>query len=251
MMLGYIKDSQIFFIDSVFSFYFLIEDLLNASVNGIKFITNDGLNLFSTIMNMLFLLEILIVEGKYDEEKINNTRFLRAIRALRVLSLLKSFTFTKLIMKNIAKSFESFSHLVALILIYNIIYAIIGIKIFKNQFKMHTEIYLFFNFDTFLSGFISVFYLIMMGDWTTLLHEGCESYHGPIKTNIFIVIGMFVGNFILMNLFQAILMDKLSEGFKYTKNKFIEDDSYNGKKKERTTDIEEFPDSGDARKSKL
>jgi len=50
-----------------------------------------------------------------------------------------------------------------------------------------------------------------MENWQTILYDTMRSSTGPVVSAIYLVSWIFIGNFILLNLFLAILLDSFLE----------------------------------------
>ena len=67
------------------------------------------------------------------------------------------------------------------------------------------------NFDTFTIAFITVFQILTMENWQTVAFDSMRSEMGPWIPAIYYIVWIFLGNFILLNLFLAILLDSFIE----------------------------------------
>lgn len=64
------------------------------------------------------------------------------------------------------------------------------------------------NFNNFHNSFITVFQLLTMENWQYILYDSMHFSTMPYSvTAIYFVSWIFIGNFILLNLFLAILLD--------------------------------------------
>jgi hypothetical protein len=67
------------------------------------------------------------------------------------------------------------------------------------------------NFDSFPLAFITIFQVLTLENWQTLLFDSMRSSISPYAISIFYISWIFMGNFILLNLFLAILLDSFLE----------------------------------------
>lgn len=67
------------------------------------------------------------------------------------------------------------------------------------------------NFDTFNSAFITVFQVLTMENWQVVLYNCMRSEVNKVITAIYLISWIFLGNFMLLNLFLAILLDSFAE----------------------------------------
>ena len=62
------------------------------------------------------------------------------------------------------------------------------------------------NFDSFNSAFISVFQLLTVENWPTLLYAGLRDQFQPLVA-LYFVSFLLIGGYILLNMFLAIMLD--------------------------------------------
>jgi hypothetical protein len=67
------------------------------------------------------------------------------------------------------------------------------------------------NYDSFPLAFITVFQVLTLENWQTLLFDSMRSSISPYIISAFYIVWIFLGNFILLNLFLAILLDSFLE----------------------------------------
>mmetsp|Transcript_40272 Transcript_40272/g.61452 ORF Transcript_40272/g.61452 Transcript_40272/m.61452 type:complete len:188 (-) Transcript_40272:5238-5801(-) len=67
------------------------------------------------------------------------------------------------------------------------------------------------NFDNFEQGFVSVFVCFIGEDWQLVMHDYIRATNDLLKSYLFFVSLMVVGNLFLMNLFLAILLKNFEE----------------------------------------
>lgn len=67
------------------------------------------------------------------------------------------------------------------------------------------------NFDTPAIAFLVVFQVLTMENWQTVLFDLMRGDIDKILASAFLIVWIFVGNFILLNLFLAILLDSFIE----------------------------------------
>lgn len=67
------------------------------------------------------------------------------------------------------------------------------------------------NFDTPAIAFLTVFQILTMENWQTLLFDLMRGELSKLLVAVYLIAWIFVGNFILLNLFLAILLDSFIE----------------------------------------
>jgi len=64
-----------------------------------------------------------------------------------------------------------------------------------------------FNFDTFWLAFLTVFDIVTLDGWSTVLRLLFNSSKNTFVSSLYVISWVFLGNFALLNLFLAILLD--------------------------------------------
>ena len=115
----------------------------------------------------------------------------------------------------IQRSFKSFMYVILLMILFVFIYALLGIQIFQGRFDFGPEESLPpEHFEDFAVAFITVFQVLTMENWQTVLFTSMRAVKGSsilkAVTAVYYVSWIFIGNFILLNLFLAIVIDSFS-----------------------------------------
>lgn len=95
-------------------------------------------------------------------------------------------------------------YLAMLLLLFLFIYTLLGMQLFGGKFDFE-EGTPRGNFDQFHSAFVTVFQLLTLENWQLVLFSGIRSFGG--WSVIYFLSWIFIGNFVLLNLFLAILLD--------------------------------------------
>lgn len=94
-----------------------------------------------------------------------------------------------------------------LLALFIFIYTLLGMQIFGGALLPESVTGIRQNFDTFFNAVFSVFQLLTVENWndieTAIMASTSVSYFGII----YIISWIFIGNWILLNLLQAILLD--------------------------------------------
>lgn len=87
------------------------------------------------------------------------------------------------------------------------IFALLGKTLFGGNFHNADGSKPRGNFDTFNLAFVTVFQVLTMENWQTVAFDSMKGSMGMWGPAIFYIVWIFLGNFILLNLFLAILLD--------------------------------------------
>ncbi len=99
-------------------------------------------------------------------------RFFTTFKVLRITRLFRKSHFTKFIVSIIMQSISSYFYLLGLLLLFNFVYALIGMQLFGGTFPKTSLIKNNFNFDTFWISFLTVFDIITLDNWIDILALG-------------------------------------------------------------------------------
>lgn len=121
----------------------------------------------------------------------------------------------KVIISVVKKSYMSFIYITALMFLFIFIFTLLGMSTFAGYFKDDPEGMPPNNYESFLMAFFTIFQVLTMENWQTVLYvtmRNNETKIKPFGTCILYIAWIFIGNFILLNLFLAILLDSFLEG---------------------------------------
>ena len=134
-------------------------------------------------------------------------RVFRTFRVLRVTRLLRGLESMVLIINVFMKSFEQFFYITVLMFTFVFIYALLGMQTFGGRYNFGDEDPPRGNYDSFEIAFVTVFQVLTMENWQLNLYQSMRTSNPKYVTAIFYVSWIFIGNFILLNLLLAILLD--------------------------------------------
>lgn len=67
------------------------------------------------------------------------------------------------------------------------------------------------NYDSIHNAFITTFQLLTLENWNAIMYDMLRSSANKIISAIYMLSWIFIGNFILLNLLLAVLLDSFSE----------------------------------------
>ncbi|CDW83739.1 cation channel family protein [Stylonychia lemnae] len=159
--------------NTLFTIIFAVEMFLKILAVGIVKYLRDKLNYMDGAIVILSLVELVFMGGKGSLKALRSIRIIRTFRVLRVARLLRGLKSMMNIIAVIQRSISSFIYLAMLLFLFIFIYALL-----ENWNSV-----MFFAFGSTINPFISAIYFI-----------SC----------------IFIGNFMLLNLFLAILLDSFT-----------------------------------------
>lgn len=196
-------------LNTFFTYMFTAELIIKFIGLGLKNYFRDFMNYFDLIVVTLSLVEIFITAG--GTSAISAFRAIRIFRIFRVLKVFRLFRYLKSvehIVRSIGKSISSFAYLFMFLLLFQLIFTLLGMQIFAGTFDFPDGLPRG-NFDTFHWAFITTFQVLSTENWNDILASSLRSSIGP-GSSIFLVAWIILGNFIVLNLFLAILLDSFS-----------------------------------------
>ena len=91
------------------------------------------------------------------------------------------------------------------------IYGLLGMQLFQNISKFHPY-YHIYNFETFFEAFLTVFSVITLDNWSYVMQILYQNNNKEaFLAGFYLISGIFIGNYIFLNLFLAILLDGFTE----------------------------------------
>ena len=170
----------------------------------------DKLNIIDLLIIIFSLIEISIYEMTINKSffAFKSLRILRAIRVLRITKLLRFFAFMKVIISVITRSINSIIYLALLLILFIYIYSLLGLQIYKNKISLNKFENQFNDFNSFSNAFITVIQIMTLEGWNNLIYIYLKIKEiKSFITYIYFISWICIGNYVLLNLFLAILLD--------------------------------------------
>lgn len=190
-----------------FTMVFVAETALKVIGLGIRGYFKDRLHLFDLSIVVFSLIELMLTGSKTVFSAFRAIRILKTFRVLRVARLFRYLQPLARILKVIGTSVSKIIYLALLLLLFIIIFALVGMEIFGGKFNFE-EGHSRANFDTFYNAFITVFQILTMENWQIVLYDGMRAVGDAAC--LYFILWIFIGNYILLNLFLAIVLDSFA-----------------------------------------
>ena len=210
-------------INNVLTGLFTLELILKVFAYGLRTFSNDIFNIFDVAIVSISIVELVMNSESGVLSVIRVIRVFRAVRVLRMARLLRSLRFMRVIIEVIMKSSEQFMYTALLMLIFLLIFTLVGMNLFGGTFNFYADGEIKKqNFDSFFMAFTSVFQIMTVENWNDILYLCLRSNQNNIIVYSFLISWIFIGNYVFLNLILAILID----GFTTSENSLndIEDE---------------------------
>lgn len=216
-------------INNGFTFVFLIELIIKVISTGLKAAIRDKMNYLDFIVVIAGLIEYIFNYGTSALNAIRAVRILRIFRLTKLMRILKPLRSLKKLVKIIQKSLTNLSYLMLLLLIFCIIFTLIGMQVFGGQFDFPQKPRCVF--DNFFSSFLCIFQVLSTENWNEILINSIRS-RGPAGA-LFFIIWIIIGNFVILNLILAILIQRFKKAPDDFSITLEENSVHNPKKKKK------------------
>ncbi|XP_059350945.1 sodium channel protein 60E-like [Daphnia carinata] len=206
--------------NKVFTSVFTTECILKMGAMGTDFFRN-GWNVFDFVIVLASLVDLGL-------EIVNGLSVLRGMRLMRVLRLAQSWTTMRVLLSIILSSLGALANLTFVLAIVVYIFAVIGMQLFGRDYtpeNFYPDPVPRWNFKDFFHSFMMIF-RILCGEWAEPLWDCMRAerkYGSEICFSIFLP-ALVMGNFLVLNLFLALLLNSFScEELKSRKEEINED----------------------------
>lgn len=194
----------------ILTIIFSAEVFLKIIANGPVSFARDKLNLYDLCIVILSILELIFLSpsgSKFSALRV--VRVFRLFRVLRVARMFRYFQSLIRILKAIGKSISKIMYLFLLLLIFIVIFSLVGVQVFSGNFQFADGLPRS-NFDGFDDAFFTIMQILSLENWQEVLYNAMRSNAGAFSC-FFLIAWIIIGNFILLNLFLAIMLDSFTE----------------------------------------
>jgi hypothetical protein len=206
-------------VNNGFAIFFLFEMLLKQCAFGLGKYFDDPFNTFDCLIVGFSVLEfcLMMYLPSYDTGGGGfDFTSLRVLRLLRIMKLARNWSSLQSLVTTVMKSGPSLVNFVLILCIFLIMMALVSMQLYGGKFTPEHgfEYVPRNNFDSFASAFVTVFQVATGEDWNAVMYDTMMTVPSKIAplTAVFFVFMFFVGNYILVNLFLAMLLENFEGG---------------------------------------
>jgi Ion transport protein len=198
--------------NTVFTIIFATEMGLRIIAVGPYKYQADRMNYMDGTIVLLSLVELIFMSGNGAMSAFRAVRIFRVFRVLRVARLLRGLKSMLQIINVISRSISSFIYLAMLLMLFIFIYALLGMQIFGGTFTDPNVVgTVQYNFDSFNNAFVTSFILLTTENWNQVMFYAFSGTTSQAIIAVYFVSCIFIGNWMLLNLFLAILLDSFTQ----------------------------------------
>jgi hypothetical protein len=209
-------------INFVLTVLFSLEMIVKLIGLGFFQYVQDGFNTFDAIVVVASWAEISLAPPRFitggTEAGESALSALRTFRLFRVFKLARSWSDLRIILETIVKTMKDVSNFAVLLVLFMYIFSLVGMQFFANRFRFDpngivvslddpnhsTSDQPRAHFDTLGWALITIFQLLSGENWNTVMYDGIRA--GGVGAAFYFIVMVILGDFIILNLFLAILL---------------------------------------------
>jgi len=197
--------------NSIYTLCFLFEMILKHFAYGWKKYWFDALNAVDGVIVILSCIDTFSFLAQVDSVVGGGISVLRAFRLFRIVRAVKLVRYFPSLVQQIKvlqASLAAISNLCFLILLWIVIFAILGMSLFGGKLvDSVTGVAPRLNFDSFFNALLAVFVIFTTEGFPSIFSNCAQGAGFAVAIPFFYVL-LFVGTFILFNLFVAIIIEE-------------------------------------------
>ena len=187
-----------------FTIIFGLEMILKLLGFGFKKYVADNFNIFDCFIVLMSYVE-LCMPGEDSSLSV-----LRAFRLLRIFKIIKSWDQLRILLSTVLDSLTAITNLGVLIILYLFISALLTKQFYTGDLYDMDGKLSRYSFGTTGAALTSVFIILTGENWNELMVQVIDQQKN-FSPAVFFIIIMIIGNFMLLNLFLAILLKSISQ----------------------------------------
>ena len=177
---------------------FTAEMMVKLFAMGFRQYASDNFNILDGCVVIVSCVELVLSTD-------SNVSVFRALRLLRVFKVMKNFPSLRSLVQVILKAIADTGYLNTIILLYLFVAALVGMQLFGGKFNFENEPPPRATFDSFYWSLLTVFQILTRDSWMIPMWNAMRATH-PAACLYFVSL-VLLGDFIILNLFLAILIN--------------------------------------------
>jgi hypothetical protein len=196
-------------LNTFFSVCFALEMLLKHIGVGWKAYWKNPMDMFDGIIVIVSLVDI-VATSIGQEAGTGVISVFRGFRLLRVFKLVRKWKRLRQILVAMLKSAQGLLNFFILLCVIMVIYALIGMEIFGGEYQKYgLDPLPRSNFNSLYWALITVFQVLTGENWNDVMHDHMQI---NVAYSVVFFVSLFcIGNYVLMNIFLAILLENFDD----------------------------------------
>ncbi|XRB04885.1 voltage-dependent calcium channel L type [Pycnococcus provasolii] len=188
----------------VLTILFALEAALKILGLGINEYIKDRFNCFDVVVVIISIVELL-ASGS------GSLGALRAFRILRVMKLVRSWVSLRKFLATMWRAVAELGNFTFIVFLVIFVFSLLGMQMFGGKMGTGDDLPRH-NFDSFLWALVTVFQILTGEDWNAVMYDGVAGTSDV--SVIYFILLLLIGNFVVVNLFVAILLSEFGTGDK-------------------------------------
>jgi voltage-dependent calcium channel L type alpha-1D len=192
-----------------FTVIFAVEMVLKLFGFGCKKYVADNFNNFDAFIVVMSYVELVVPQDESGEGG-GGLGMLRAFRLLRIFKIIKSWESLKVLLTTVFDSLQAITNLGVLILLFLFIFALLCKQFFSEPLLDDGGEVSRYSFGDTYTALVTMFIILTGENWNEVMILVISNMKSFTPAYLFIFM-MLLGNFMLLNLFLAILLKSISD----------------------------------------
>ncbi len=183
---------------------------------SVKGYFKEGFNIFDAVIVGFSTVDIIFTYVNIPDNAAISA--FRGLRLLRVFKLAKTWEKFRILLSTIWNTLKDVSNFSVLLFLFIFIFMLLGMELFAYKVRFTADKIVDLeagvapdsNFDNFLEAFLSVFIVLANDGWSTIYIDHYLATNELLASFFFIAL-LLIGQYILLNLFLAILLQNFDE----------------------------------------
>lgn len=189
-----------------FTVIFLVEMLMKIIGFGCKSYLSDNFNIFDAFIVTMSYVELVMPAGSSSSLSV-----LRAFRLLRVFKIIKSWDSLRILLSTVLDSLTAITNLGVLIILFLFIAALLTKQFYSEDLYESDGVTVSrYSFGSTTQALVTMFIVLTGENWNEIMIQVIDRFK-TFSPSVFFILLMIIGNFMLLNLFLAILLKSISE----------------------------------------
>lgn len=173
---------------------------------GMKKYLSDNFNIFDAVIVGVSVFEL------FSSAESSGLSVLRAFRLVRVFKIIRSWVSLRKLLETVMNSMSAIGNLGVLTILFMFISALLAKQFFFQPLEEDDGSESRYSFSSTIQSLITIFIVITGENWNAIMVQVIDANGSIAGPTIFFVAEMIIGNYMLLNLFLAILLKFISEG---------------------------------------